>query len=74
MGFGDGVAIERSVKDAYAVHEVLMPHDIMFLEVMQNIEELSSDIFLIIYQPMPIKGLDSCCVRAVAIEGVPGFC
>jgi len=51
-----------------------MPHDIMFLEVMQNIEKLSSDIFLIIYQPMPIKGLDSRCFRAVAIEGVPGFC
>ena len=74
VGFGDGVAIEHSVEDACAVHEVLMPHDIMFLEVMQNIEKLSSNIFLIIYQPMPIKGLDSCCVRAVAIEGVPGFC
>ena len=45
VGFGDGVAIEHSVEDACAVHEVLMPHDIMFLEVMQNIEKLSSDIF-----------------------------
>ena len=28
---------------------------------------------MIIYQPMPIKGLDSCCVRALAIEGVSGI-
>lgn len=74
IGFGDSAAIEHSVRDACDVHEAVMPHDIMFLEVMQNLEALESDVFLIIYQPMPIKGLDSCCVRAIAIEGVPGFC
>jgi len=51
-----------------------MPHDIMFLEVMENLDQLQSEVFFLIYQPMPIKGLDSCCVRAVAIEGLPGFC
>jgi hypothetical protein len=25
------------------------------------------------FTPMPIKGLDSCCVLAYAIEGLPGF-
>jgi kynurenine formamidase len=74
IGFGDGVAIEHSVKDACDVHETVMPHNIMFLEVMENLDKLTSDIFLIVYQPMPIKGLDSCCVRAFAIEGIPGFC
>ncbi|MDD5597789.1 MAG: cyclase family protein [Victivallaceae bacterium] len=74
IGFGDSAAIEHSVKDACDVHEAVMPHDIMFLEVMQNLDRLETEIFMIIYQPMPIKGLDSCCVRALAIEGVPGFC
>lgn len=73
IGFGDSAAIEHSVKDACDIHAEVMPHDIMFLEVMENLDQLSSDIFLLIYQPMPIKGLDSCCVRAIAIEGVPGF-
>ena len=50
-----------------------MPHDIMFLEVMQNIDQLRDEVFFMTCQPMPIKGLDSCCVRAVAIEGIPGF-
>lgn len=74
VGFGDGVAIEYSVKTACAIHEVVMPRDILFLEVMRNLDQLRADIFLLICQPMPIKGLDSCCVRAVALEGVPGFC
>jgi len=74
VGFGDGVAIEYSVKTACEIHEVVMPQDIMFLEVMKNLDQLRSDVFFLIYQPMPIKGMDSCCVRAVAIEGIPGFC
>jgi len=73
VGFGNGVAIEYSVETACAIHEVIMPHDITFLEVMQNIDQLQSDVFFMTCQPMPIKGLDSCCVRAVAIEGIPGF-
>jgi len=52
----------------------VMPRDIMFLEVMKNLDQLRSDVFFLICQPMPIKGMDSCCVRAVAIEGIPGFC
>ncbi|MCX6991732.1 MAG: cyclase family protein [Kiritimatiellaeota bacterium] len=74
VGFGDGVAIEYSVKTACEIHAVVMPRDIMFLEVMKNLDQLRSDVFFLICQPMPIKGLDSCCVRAVAIEGIPGFC
>jgi len=74
IGFGDAVAIEYSVKTACEIHEVVMPRDIMFLEVMQSLDQLQSGVFFLICQPMPIKGLDSCCVRAVAIEGFPGFC
>jgi len=73
IGFGDGVAIEHSVQDACDVHEMVMPHDIMFLEVVQNIDLIADPVFFISYTPMPIKGLDSCCVQAYAIEGLPGF-
>lgn len=73
IGFGDAVAIEHSVEDACDIHEVVMPHDIMFLEVLQNIDRIRDNVFFISYTPMPIKGLDSCCVRAYAIEGLPGF-
>lgn len=74
IGFGDSVAIEHTVKDACDIHEVVMPYDITFLEVLQNIEKIKDDIFMIIFLPLPIKGLDSCPVRVVVLEGVPGFC
>ena len=73
IGFGDGVAIEHTVKDACDIHEVVMPRDILFLEVLRNIDDIGPDIFFMSYMPMPIKGLDSCCVRAFAIEGIPEF-
>jgi len=73
IGFGDAVAIEHSVKDACDIHEVVMPKDIMFLEVLQNIDQIKDDVFFLSYAPMPIKGLDSCCVQVYAIEGLPGF-
>ena len=73
VGFGDSVAIEHSVEDACAFHEILMPRDVTFIEVMENLDKLEDDIFLIVFLPLPIAGLDSCPVRVVAIEGVPGF-
>lgn len=74
IGFGDSVAIEHTAKDSCDIHELVMPHDITFLEVLQNVEEIKDDIFLIIFLPIPVKGLDSCPVRVVVLEGIPGFC
>lgn len=73
VGFGDGVSIESNNKDVSAFHDVLMEVDVVFLEVLQNLEELSSDIFFMSYSPLPIKGLDSCPIRAYAIEGLSEF-
>ena len=73
VGFGDSVAIEHSVRAACEFHEVLMPGNVVFLEVMEHLEELSEDVFFLIFLPMPIVGLDSCPVRVVAIEGLPGL-
>ena len=51
----------------------MLGHDILFLEVLKNIELLQADIFLISYLPLPIKGLDSSPVNILVLEGVPGF-
>jgi len=73
VGFGDGVSIENSNEDVCAFHDVLMEENIVFLEVLKNLEQLKEEIFFISYAPLPIKGLDSCPVRVYAIEGLPGF-
>ncbi len=73
VGFGDGVSIESNNEDVCAFHDVLMEVDVVFLEVLKNLEELSTDTFFMSYSPLPIKGLDSCPIRAYAIEGLSEF-
>ncbi|WP_317853897.1 cyclase family protein [Chakrabartyella piscis] len=73
VGFGDGVSIESNNEDVCAFHDVLMEVDVVFLEVLKNLEELSTDTFFMSYTPLPIKGLDSCPIRAYAIEGLAEF-
>ena len=73
VGFGDGVSIENRNEDVCPFHDVLLAENIIFLEVLENLELLEKDIFFMSYAPLPIKGLDSCPVRAYAIEGMKEF-
>ena len=73
VGFGDGVSIESCEADVKPFHDILMAENIVFLEVLKNLEQLRSKTFFMSYAPLPIVGADSCPVRAYAIEGLPGF-
>ena len=73
VGFGDGVCIENNIEHCVACHDIMLANDILFLEVMKNIHELRSSVFLIVYLPLPIRGLDASPVNILAIEGIPGF-
>lgn len=73
VGFGDGVSIENSNDDVKPFHDILMAENIVFLEVLQNLDKLEKDVFFISYSPLPIQGLDSCPVRVYAIEGLAEF-
>lgn len=73
IGFGDGVSIENSNDDVKPFHDILLAENILFLEVLKNLEYLEKDVFFMSYAPLPIIGLDSCPVRAYAIEGLSEF-
>lgn len=73
IGFADAVDIETNVPEFKEFHRVAMGNDITFLEVLENLDELNADVFFLVALPMYIEGLDSCPVRIVAIEGIPGF-
>lgn len=73
VGFGDGVSIESSNDDVKPFHDILLKENIVFLEVLKNLEYLKTDVFFMSYAPLPILGLDSCPVRAYAIEGLVEF-
>lgn len=73
VGFGDGICIENNIEHCNACHDILLGNDILFLEVLKNVDQLQAGINLMIYLPLPIRGLDASPVNIVAIEGVPGF-
>ena len=73
VGFGDGVSIEDCQENVKPFHDILMAQNIVFLEVLENLELLRTDTFFISYSPLPILGLDSCPVRVYAIEGLAEF-
>ncbi len=73
VGFGDGVSIENCNEDVKPFHDILLAKNIVFLEVLKNLELLEKDVFFMSYSPLPIKGLDSSPVRAYAIEGLAEF-
>lgn len=73
VGFGDGVSIENCNEDVKPFHDICMAENIVFLEVLCNLDKLQKDTFFISYAPMYIKGLDSCPVRTYAIEGLSEF-
>ena len=73
VGFSDSVDIETNIPQFQDFHRVAMAHDITFIEVLENFSELESDVFFLVSLPLPFKGLDSCPVRAIAIEGLPRF-
>lgn len=73
VGFGDGVSIEDCEENCKPFHDILMAKNIVFLEVLKNLDQLTTDTFFISYAPLPIIGLDSCPVRVYAIEGLAEF-
>ena len=73
VGFGDGLAIENVPEECVAFHDILMPHDVTFIEVLKNIELINDRVFMIMFLPMPIHEIDSSITNVVVLEGVPGF-
>lgn len=73
VGFGDGVSIENRNEDVCPFHDILLAENIIFIEVLTNLDRLETDIFFMSFAPLYIKGLDSCPVRAYAIEGIKEF-
>ena len=73
VGFGDGVSIENCNEDVKPFHDICMAENIVFLEVLKNLDKLEKDVFFMSYSPLPIMGLDSCPIRAYAIEGLSEF-
>ena len=73
IGFGDGICIESNIEHCVACHDIMLANDCLFIEVMQNLDKLNDEVFMVVFMPILIKGLDSSPVNVIAIEGVTDF-
>ena len=73
ISFEKAISIENSNEDVKPFHDILMAENIIFIEVLKNLEYLEKDVFFISFSPLPIVGLDSSPVHAYAIEGLAEF-
>ena len=67
------VNAENCNEDVKPFHDILLAENIIFIEVLKNLELLQKDVFFMSYAPLPIVGLDSSPVHAYAIEGIKEF-
>lgn len=65
----DATGLEVRGRNDQPVHEILFTHDVAMVESLTNLDKLQSTRFQIIMLPLMVEGMDSCPVRAVAIEG-----
>ena len=49
-------------------HTRWFAHDAAVLECLRNLDQISAPRFTLVALPLPVKGLDACPVRAIAIE------
>ena len=54
--------------DDHPLHRIFFTHKVPVIECMANLTKLKMKRVFLIALPLPIKGLDACPVRAVAIE------
>lgn len=47
VGFGDGVSIEDCLENVKPFHDILMAENIVFLEVLKNLDQLKKDVFFV---------------------------
>lgn len=65
----DATGLEVRGTDDQPVHQILLGNDVAKVESLTNLDKLRSTRFQVIMLPLMVEGMDSCPVRAVAIEG-----
>lgn len=53
-------------------HTLFFKHDAVVLECLRNLGEIRNSHFYLIALPLPVRGLDACPVRAIAIDEPTG--
>ena len=64
----DATGLEVRGRNDQPVHEILFTHDVAMVESLTNLDKLRATRFQVIMLPLMVEGMDSCPIRAVALE------
>jgi arylformamidase len=64
----DAAGLERLGTDYQPIHTILFKAGVPMIESLTNLDKVKENGFLVSVFPLPIKGLDACPVRVVAIR------
>jgi kynurenine formamidase len=64
----DFVRLGEDVEQTRKFHELLMSHEICFVEIVENLDQITRREFYVMALPYKVDGLDSAWTRAIVIE------
>jgi arylformamidase len=64
----DATGLEVRGRNDQPVHELLFTHDVAMVESLTNLDKLRSTRFQVIMLPLMVEGIDSCPIRAIAVQ------
>ena len=70
LGFDLSINCGETVEANRALHDVTMSKDIPWIEVLENLDQITAEEFVLIALPWPVEDLDSVPVRVIALEAV----
>jgi kynurenine formamidase len=70
LGFDDSLGMGKDKEATREAHDIVMGRGICLLEMLTNLDQITQPEVFLVAAPLKIKGLDSCPVRAFAIEEI----
>ena len=64
----DATGLEVRGRNDQPVHEILFTHDVAMVESLTNLDKLRTTRFQVIMLPLMVEGMDSCPIRAIAVQ------
>ena len=64
----DSIRLGEDIEKTREFHDILMSKDVVFVEIVDNLEEITKARFFVMSLPYKVQGLDSSFCRAIVIE------
>ena len=64
----DSIRLGEDIEKTRKFHDILMSKDVVFVEIVNNLEEITKARFFVMSLPYKVQGLDSSFCRAIVIE------